>query len=359
MSSPSNVVRTIRLSNDALEELLDKLEEQAQAEDKANTGRGSERFRFRSRGCVIQMQQPGAASTTAFLVSPRNISSTGMAFLHGGYVHIGTECFIQLVSTHGAWVDIKARVVRCRFIQGNLHDVGVQFMREIEPGDFCAEAIKTRVLLVEDDPSLAKLTMHYLRQHNAEVEYAETGEAAIERVRQGSFDAVFMDIELPKMSGIEATQKIRADGYAGLIIALTAKSRQEDIDDELAAGCNRHVEKPVTSETLASILNTLKSEPLISSLQNDPMMAPLVDEFVASIPGKLRKIEHAATAADLKALEFAVRSLKGEGKSFGFDVISDTAGAIEAEIIAGAEIKTLATQINELNELCMLARGSK
>ncbi len=358
MSSSSQLIRTIRLEDEKLNELIGKLDELAPNDSPEGKQRNHVRYSFRAHGCVIHMQQPGAAGTTAYQVVTRNISAQGMAFLHGGYVHTGTECFVQLVSTHGAWIDVKARVVRCTFAQGNIHDVGVLFDDEIEPGDFCPDAITTRVLLVEDEPTLAKLTLLYLQRLNAEADHAENGQIAVEMTSKQVYDVVLMDMEMPVMGGLDATRKMRENGYCAPIVALTALTRPEDREKSLQAGCNSHLNKPTTQEALAEALDSSKTEPLMSMFRGDEAMKPLIDEFVQSIPTTLRKIEEAVAADDASQIESITRSLKGEGKSFGFDPISELAAKVESGIQAGNDLNALKGKISELNEMCVLARAS-
>ncbi len=359
MSSQNSVIRTIRLSDEKTIELLNTLDEKQSGDDAHENERSFERFPYRPFACVIQMQQPGAAGTTAFYVVPRNISANGMAFLHGGYIHVNTNCLIQLVSTHGAWTDIKGRVVRCHLLQGNIHDVGVSFSHVIEPGDFCPEAIKTRVLFVEDNPTLAKLITLYLQRLNVEVEHCESGEEAVEKTSQQVYDAVFMDMVMPGMDGLEATRRIRSNGYTAPIIALTGLSQTADIERSFEAGCNSHICKPVTIESLSKVVDTLKQEPLISRFQNDAGLASIIDEFVNSIPGKLHQIEDAVRAREAGDLQSVIRVLRAEGQSFGFDPISEVAGEIESAMNAGQGLDGLVSKIQELTDLCSLARGMK
>lgn len=358
MGSSANVIRTIRLGNDRIVELLNKIDETPGVDRPGESERKFDRYGYRSFSCVVEMQQPGAASPTAYYVIPRNIGAKGMAFLHGGYIHVGTTCSIQLVSTHGSWVDIKAQVIRCKFLEQNIHDVGVQFHQQIEPGEFCPDAIKTRVLLVDDDPTITKLITLFLQRLNTEVDHCENGQLAIEKTSEQVYDAVFMDLDMPVMDGLESTKKIREKGYTAPIIALTSMSSAEDIDKCYAMGCDKHLSKPITMESLSEVVNSLKREPLVSRFQNDSGMAPIIAEFVTSIPGRVKMIETAISANDLDILETTVRMLRAEGKSYGFDTISVAAGDIEHEIGTGIDLKSLSHKIQELVELCSLARGA-
>jgi CheY-like chemotaxis protein len=83
------------------------------------------------------------------------------------------------------------------------------------------------------------------------VETAEDGSEAVDKVLAEPFDLVLMDMQMPKLDGLEATRRIRASGRAALpIIAMTANAFGEDRSACIAAGMNDHVAKPVDPERL-------------------------------------------------------------------------------------------------------------
>ena len=107
-----------------------------------------------------------------------------------------------------------------------------------------------RLLLVEDNPSNQELALELLRRAGFEVEVAENGAEAVERLRQQGgtcYDLVLMDLQMPVMDGLEATRQIHAlPGCAELpIIAMTANVMGEDRARCLAAGMCDHVAKPI------------------------------------------------------------------------------------------------------------------
>tara|TARA_R110001583_G_scaffold170446_1_gene323863 strand:- start:4127 stop:7459 length:3333 start_codon:yes stop_codon:yes gene_type:complete len=118
-----------------------------------------------------------------------------------------------------------------------------------------------KVLLVEDNLVNQLVAKELLMSMKANVIIADNGQKALDSLDEQSFDVVLMDIQMPIMDGLTATQEIRKIAkYQNLpIIAMTAHAREEDKQRSLAAGMNLHIAKPVTAKLLlASILQVMK-----------------------------------------------------------------------------------------------------
>ena len=90
---------------------------------------------------------------------------------------------------------------------------------------------------------------------------AETGEAAMERVRDEKFDLILLDINMPGLSGLETCRAIRARSDVSIIM-LTVRDRAEDKIEALDAGADGYVTKPFdVNELLARIRATLRRAP--------------------------------------------------------------------------------------------------
>ena len=114
-----------------------------------------------------------------------------------------------------------------------------------------------RVLVAEDNPTNRHILGAYLAMVGHVAEMVTDGEAAVAAIRQGRFDLVIMDIQMPGMDGMTAAQRIRAlDGPEGAvpIIALTANAMHGDREQCLAAGMSDYVAKPVSLEALCAAM---------------------------------------------------------------------------------------------------------
>ena len=115
-------------------------------------------------------------------------------------------------------------------------------------------ALSGRVLLVEDGRDNRRLVRHILRRVGAKVALAENGAEAIEAVeREGGFDLILMDTQMPVMDGHEATRRLRERGYRGAIVALTAHAMRAELDRCLESGCDATISKPIDRDAFLEL----------------------------------------------------------------------------------------------------------
>ncbi|MDP3661171.1 response regulator [Phenylobacterium sp.] len=117
-----------------------------------------------------------------------------------------------------------------------------------------AVATGARVLLVEDNPINAMLARTLLTREGCAVDHARSGEDALAALKQGRFDLILMDMRMPGLSGAETTRRLRADGVASPVVALTANAFDDDRRACLAAGMNDFLVKPLSPDALRGML---------------------------------------------------------------------------------------------------------
>ncbi len=122
-----------------------------------------------------------------------------------------------------------------------------------------------RILLAEDNPINQKLAKLLLGKAGYQVEVADNGREAVEKytAMPEAFDLIFMDVQMPEMDGMEATQTIRQKGFDSIpIIAMTAHAMKGDRKMCLEAGMNDYLTKPIKREAVYAIIkkNVLNKE---------------------------------------------------------------------------------------------------
>ena len=127
-------------------------------------------------------------------------------------------------------------------------------------------ALRGRVLLAEDGQDNRALIVRILERAGLHVEVAANGlEAAtmaIGALLSGTpYDVVLMDMQMPELTGDEAVRALRADGYTGPIVALTAQALAGDREACLAAGCDDYATKPIERAALLGLLARFVEKP--------------------------------------------------------------------------------------------------
>lgn len=120
-----------------------------------------------------------------------------------------------------------------------------------------------RVLLVEDEPINRELSQILLEEAGLVVEIAEDGVAALELTGSRPYDLVLMDMQMPRMGGVEATRKIRQRGNCQdlPIIAMTANAFAANRAECLAAGMNDFIAKPFDPDQFFATIHKWLSDP--------------------------------------------------------------------------------------------------
>jgi two-component system response regulator RegX3 len=113
-----------------------------------------------------------------------------------------------------------------------------------------------RILLVDDEPPLISTLTYALERENFEVSIAVDGEDAVATALAEAFDLVILDLMLPKMSGIEACRRIRAESGVPIIM-LTAKDSSADLVLGLEVGADDYVTKPFSAVELLGRIRAL------------------------------------------------------------------------------------------------------
>ncbi|MCD7724026.1 MAG: response regulator transcription factor [Clostridiales bacterium] len=114
-----------------------------------------------------------------------------------------------------------------------------------------------RILLAEDEHSLARVIVKIFEKNNYSVDAVHDGEDALLYLESGNYDAAVLDIMMPKVDGITVLQKIRAQGNPIPVLLLTAKSEVDDKVLGLDSGANYYLTKPFDTKELLATLRTI------------------------------------------------------------------------------------------------------
>lgn len=118
-----------------------------------------------------------------------------------------------------------------------------------------------KVLIAEDSSVIQNLTKKILMMQNYSIHSAKNGEQVLKALESESFDIILMDINMPKMDGMECTRAIRAlddkEKSAIPIIAITGNAKNYSIEDFKEAGINEYLQKPLNFDQLVETVKKL------------------------------------------------------------------------------------------------------
>ena len=143
-----------------------------------------------------------------------------------------------------------------QFTSGRKEKTARNYLEKLSESDYTGK----RILLVEDNELNREIAGEILQMAGTKVETAENGKIAVEKVEaspKGSYDLIFMDIQMPVMNGYEATAAIRSlPGAKGKlpIVAMTANAFAEDVQLAKNTGMNGHIAKPLDMNKLNDVL---------------------------------------------------------------------------------------------------------
>ncbi len=250
-------------------------------------------------------------------------------------------------------------------------------------GDETIDLSNVSVLLVEDNKLNRQVAVGFLKEANVQIDIAENGIEAIDKVMRNNYDLVLMDIQMPEMDGLTATREIRSlDKFKNLpIIAMTAHAMAGDSKKSLNAGMNDHLTKPVDPDELYRVIykwvDNAKVKPAAVSEETTPELSELqslsllnvtkalkqmqgrtalyldlIKTFVEENNTTAQTLEHASSAEDRDELYLKVHSLKSNAAYIGADDLATTAAQLEQAITNKQEHQMLLVKTcNKLTNL--------
>jgi CheY-like chemotaxis protein len=219
-----------------------------------------------------------------------------------------------------------------------------------------------KVLVVDDIEMNQQLAKHIMQSWGFTVDVAANGKEAVEKVEENSYDLILMDIQMPEMDGMQATENIRrlkdATKAATPIVALTANLLNGDGDRYLQKGMNDYLPKPLDEQRLfqlisknlldgpepVSIIEPLKNEPtetipteklydltMIHGLSggDEAFIKQMVELFVDTMPASMVEFKATLEHNDYDAMGKLAHKLKSTTGSMGMDSIKDEIRMVE------------------------------
>ncbi len=196
------------------------------------------------------------------------------------------------------------------------------------------------VLLAEDNADNQRLVALNTRRFGATLDIVENGAEAVAAALAKPYDLVLMDMQMPVMDGLTAVRTLRARGYAGPIVALTANATPQDMASGIGAGCDDFLTKPIErrrfGEVLRRFLHASAAAPGASPAADKPAMpVPVVigPEEMRYFAGRLQNdvaiLRQVVANGDLEAVGGKARELRAAAGRYSCLPLGDMAGQLE------------------------------
>ncbi|MEP7307541.1 MAG: response regulator [Acidobacteriota bacterium] len=207
------------------------------------------------------------------------------------------------------------------------------------------------VLLAEDNVVNQRLAATLLERRGHRVTTVSNGKEAVLAVELGTFDVVLMDVQMPEMSGLEATRAIRAleqrlGGHVP-IVAMTAHAMRGDRERCLAAGMDDYLTKPIDPQQLYTVLEQVSPGSAVAEEATRPVSGSIYETvlarvggdvqflseisvlFTEDLPRHLAAIQRALETGDGEGLQRAAHVLKGAAANFEAAAVVDVTRTLE------------------------------
>jgi PAS domain S-box-containing protein len=250
------------------------------------------------------------------------------------------------------------------------------------PVEQLAERVPLRILVAEDNIVNQQVALLLLKKLGYRADVAADGLEALQALEREPYDVVLMDVQMPRMDGLEATRRIRQrwpEGRRPHVIAATANAMQDEREACLAAGMDDYLSKPIRLEEVAAALSRCRPhlappapaparesgvgaqapspaqpepqgqplpagvlhppalERLLDTIGDDPdLLRALIDTFLGDVPRLIDGARRGLQQGQADEVRRAAHTLKSNGATFGATSLSELSRELEALARSGA-----------------------
>jgi CheY-like chemotaxis protein/HPt (histidine-containing phosphotransfer) domain-containing protein len=311
-------------------------------------------------------------------------ASSGTARVYGG-TGLGLAIVKQLVTSQGGSISVKSKEG-----EGSTFSFTLSFKKTREKVSTHEEIVpqvngttqKVKILVAEDVRLNQLLMKTLLEDFGYEMEIAPNGKVAVEKMRDGHYDLILMDLQMPEMNGFTATEIIRKEMKSNIpIIALTADVTNADVEKCRAVGMNDYVAKPIDERVLFNKINkylqkSQSSKPGMETKKenaqsggrctnleflkqltknNSDMISEMIRTFMEETPPLIKKMKEGMEKKDWESLRKAAHAIIPSFSTIGVsDEYALKAKRIQ-DLAREQKPEGLEALINEIDQICSKA----
>ena len=185
-----------------------------------------------------------------------------------------------------------------------------------------------RVLLIEDDVTIARLLKEGLEDESYAVDIARDGSEGYRTAAADDYDVIILDIMLPEMNGYEVCRSLRNDGSKTPILMLTARDAERDIVEGLDTGADDYLAKPFSFDVLLARIRALLRRP-------NEKLEEILQAGDLKLDPSLKKVTRASQEITLTAKEYGVLEylMRNKGKVLSKEQIISHVWDFDADVL--------------------------
>lgn len=360
---------SINQDEHSLKKLLDGLDAKSVKDTSPN--REYVRWPYRVAAVETQIIHEGGSTSNVYMAC-RNFSAGGVSLLHRSFLHTGTKLQLKLPKVNGDLGVVMGTVVRCRHVQGTVHELGVKFEAVVQARDYLKidpfadgfslervkpEELKGNILYIEDAAMDQSLIRHYLRETQIRLQFAVTKDEAYLKASEGP-DLILCDNNIENEDcGPEMVMKLRSMGVSAPIIMLTADTSVGTREKLMRAQANAFISKPLAKTTLfravAEFMIADTSNSAGCSLPPDHPNRGLIGTFVSQVKDYAKVLDGTIATNDVVKCRNICLQIAGTAPVMGFEKLGLTAIKAEQAVSASMNVVEATVVVKTLINACL------
>lgn len=374
--NPNGFQTSVPLKKPDRDRLLDRLDAARPGTGK-QSARKQPRYSYRVYEIPVLAYHPGG-TIGRYLVLPRNLSASGMSFIHGAFLHTHTRLTLSLISEQGKARLVEGRVIRARHISKHIHEVHVGFDRMIDPHEFIPEAATTSDVDIEvvpdaltglgdlpavrgiagyfgDDSPDFQRDMSIFEAAGLTAHALHTTGALLDVLQTHKLDIIIGEARLDGQPIEEVVRRIRTEGhYRGPILGVFEDGATRPADIGFAATLRLPLDPAGSLTVIASEIQKYRGtadllQPMLPNGADPDDAAAFANQATLV----REKLVSALRDGDLALLAKACASLARGSRSTGYAPLADAASQAAAIVDEGdATNPLLRRRVQHLIALC-------
>jgi CheY-like chemotaxis protein len=265
--------RTLRLSQRELDSILKEMN-RTQRPQAGPSRRRNRRWTYEGPRAVLTFLD-ALGNKQHFSAVIRDLSATGAAVMHGGFVYPNAPCIVSLRGIDGQPHSISCTTASCRLVRGNLHTVGVRFEQPIDPEQFIdgrgeilfnieqvnPEDLQGMVLHVCPNRDEQKAFAAHFEGTPLDLIFATDAAAATQNLSEKP-QIVFVNTDLGETKGLDFVKTARDAGFTGAILMIAGQATPEERTRAKEAGATDLIGTPLDREVLHLAVAEYLPEPV-------------------------------------------------------------------------------------------------